>query len=397
MTRKLKIAVATHFFPSSSQPNRGRPVYEITKALARIADVRVFCVDSAYPRYRFLQPRSFLYRDNEPSHSMSDVKVEYLQYTALPVITRPLNGHNCGRALVGRLRQFQPDLVIGYNVYPEGFGAVAAARDLGIPAVIGALGSDILRIPGYVVGQLVAQTLRKASFVVTVSNALRERAIRFGTPPEKCRTIHNGCDFEVFRPASRAAARLELSIDLGAEVVVFVGRLVALKGLRDLMEAAAILKASRPRLRLVCIGDGPMGPELLQRSSRPDLKGLVQFVGSANPKEIARWLAASNVLCLPSHSEGCPNVVIEAISCGRPVVASSVGGIPELLNPNCGMLVPPKNARELARTLSRALDHPWNEEQIANSSRRSWDEVARETYQACCAAVGNSSLIGEVV
>src|ERR1700689_3398467 len=114
MSPALRIAVATHFFPSSSQPNRGRPIYEITKALARIADVRVFCVDSSYPRYKFLQPRSFLYRNIDASYSLSGVKVEYLQYPALPVITRLLNGHNCGRTLIGRLRRFRPDLVIGY-------------------------------------------------------------------------------------------------------------------------------------------------------------------------------------------------------------------------------------------------------------------------------------------
>jgi teichuronic acid biosynthesis glycosyltransferase TuaC len=393
MTRALRIAVATHFFPSSSQPNRGRPIYEITKALAKIADVRVFCVDSAYPRHKFLQPRSFLYRNNEISYRVSGVKVEYLQYPALPVITRPLNGYNCGRALIGRLRRFCPDLVIGYNVYPEGFGAVAAARDLRIPVVIGALGSDVLRIPDYLVGQLVAQTIRKASFVVTVSDELRERAIRCGIPPEKCRTIHNGCDFEIFRPASRTAARLELCIDPEAEVVVFIGRLVPLKGLRELLEAAAILSVSRPRLCVVCIGEGPMDRELFCRASQSDLKGHVKFVGCANPYEIARWLAVSNVFCLPSHSEGCPNVVIEAISCGRPVVASNVGGIPELLNSRCGMLVSPGNARQLAHSLSRALDHPWDEEEIANSSRRSWDEVARETYQSCCSAVRDPEFV----
>jgi teichuronic acid biosynthesis glycosyltransferase TuaC len=394
MTRALQIAVATHFFPSSSQPNRGRPIYEIAKALARIANVRVFCVDSAYPRYKFLQPRSFLYRNIETSYNVSGVNVEYLQYPALPVITRLLNGYNCGRALIGRLRRFRPDLVIGYNVYPEGFGAFAAARDLRIPVVIGALGSDVLRVPDYFVGRLTAQTIRKASFVVTVSDELRERAIRCGIPPAKCRTIHNGCDFNIFRPASRTAARLELSIDPGAEVVVFIGRLVPLKGLRELLEAAAILSASRPRLCVVCIGEGPMDRELLRRASQPDLKGHVQFVGCANPHEIARWLAVSNVFCLPSHSEGCPNVVIEAISCGRPVVASNVGGIPELLNSRSGILVPPGCARQLAHSLSRALDHPWDEEEIANSSRRSWDEVAFETYQACCSAVRDPGFVG---
>jgi teichuronic acid biosynthesis glycosyltransferase TuaC len=388
----LKIAVVTHFFPSSSQPNRGRPIYEITKALTRIADVRVCCVDSAYPRHKLLQPRSFVYRDTEASYTVSGVKVEYLKYPALPVISRPLNGYNCGRVLVESLRKFGPDLVIGYNVYPEGFGAVSAARELQIPVVIGALGSDILRIPGYLVGRLVAQTIRKASFVLTVSDELRNRAIRYGIPPEKCRTIHNGCDFDIFTPSDRVAARQELNVAPDAKVVVFIGRLVPLKGLRELLEAAAILSASSPRLCVVCIGEGPMDRELLHRASQPDLTGHVRFVGPAYPHEIARWLAASNVSCLPSHSEGCPNVVIEAMSCGRPVVASNVGGIPELVDSRCGILVAPRNARQLAQGLSRAFDHPWDEDEIVRSSRRSWDDVARETYQTCCAVVGDPEL-----
>ena len=384
MNRPLQIAVATHFFPSSSQPHRGRPIYEITKALAKLADVRVFCVDSAYPRNRLLRPRTFVSRDAEPSYTVPGVNVEYLSYPALPLVSRSLNGYNCGRSLIARLREFRPDLIIGYNVYPEGFGAMAAGRELGIPVVIGALGSDILGTHDYFVEQLTARTIRKASLVLTVSDQLRDRAIRYGVEPEKCITIHNGCDSSIFKPAPREAARTELNVCSGAELVVFVGRLVPLKGIRELLEAAAILRASRPRLRVVCIGEGPMEAEILHRASQPDLEGRVQVAASTTPQEISRWLAAADVLCLPSHSEGCPNVVIEALSCGRPVVASDVGGIPELLDSWCGILVPPRDAQQLANGLARSLDRQWNQEEIASTFRRSWDEVARETYEACC-------------
>jgi teichuronic acid biosynthesis glycosyltransferase TuaC len=387
MNRPVQIAVATHFFPSSSQPHRGRPIYEITKALARLANVRVFCVDSAYPRNKLLRPRTFVSREAEPSYTVPGVKVEYLSYPALPLVSRSLNGYNCGRSLVARVREFRPDVIIGYNVYPEGFGAAAAARDLGIPAVIGALGSDLLGTHDYLVEQLTARTIRNAPLVLTVSDQLRERAIRYGVEPEKCLTIHNGCDSGIFKPAPREAARIELDVCPGAELVVFIGRLVQLKGIRELLEAAAILRASRPRLRVVCVGEGPMEAEILRRASQPDLEGRVQVAGSTNPQEIARWLAAADVLCLPSHSEGCPNVVIEALSCGRPVVAADVGGIPELLDSWCGILVPPRDAPQLANGLARALDREWNQEEIASTFRRSWDEVARETYQACCSVL----------
>jgi teichuronic acid biosynthesis glycosyltransferase TuaC len=394
MNPPLRIAIVTHWFPSSSQPHRGRPIYEKCRALGKRADVRVFCIDPVYPRYEFLRPRTFVNREAEPGYSVPGVTVEYLRYPALPVITRPLNGYNCGRALLRRLRSYRPDVVIGYNVYPEGFAAVAAARDLRIPAIVGALGSDVLRSRGYCVGKLTTQTIRKASFVLTVSDDLRERVMRFGVPPESCRTIHNGCDFAIFKPSSRETARLELNIDPRAEIVVFVGRLVPHKGLRELFQATATLSASRSRLHLVCIGEGPMDQELRHRGSQPDLKGHVSFSQGANSHEIARWLAASNVFCLPSHSEGCPNVVIEALSCGLPVVASNVGGIPELLNSRCGILVPPGDAQQLARGLSRALDHPWNQEEIAKGSQRTWDEVACETYQVCSSLVRDPQIAG---
>jgi glycosyltransferase involved in cell wall biosynthesis len=94
-------------------------------------------------------------------------------------------------------------------------------------------------------------------------------------------------------------------------------------------------------------------------------------------------MRAADVFCLPSYSEGCPNVVVEALACGRPVVATKVGGIPELVNETCGMLIPPRNAGELAKALDRALSKPWDSEEIARTFTRSWETVAAETLAVC--------------
>lgn len=384
MNQRLQIAIATNFFPSNSQPYRGRPMYEQLRALAKLADVHVLCLDPAYPAHKLLRPRTFLYRDVETSHTLPGLNVEYLQYPALPVITRFFNGYSCGRALVNRLDKLRPDLIIGFYVYPEGFGALNAARELNIPVVIGALGSDLRRIDNYVIERLIVQTLRRSAFIVTVSDELRERTIQFGISPEKCRTIHNGCDFSIFQPSDRQAARLELEVPMDEEIILFTGRFVPLKGIRDLLEAVSMLAPKRPGLRLVCIGEGPLDREVRQRALQTDLRDRVTFTGTVNAHQIAKWLAASNVFCLPSHSEGCPNVVIEALSCGRPVVASNVGGIPELMDPRCGILVPPQDAEQLAQGLAKALDQAWDQNEIVNCFRRSWDDMARETYEVAC-------------
>jgi glycosyltransferase involved in cell wall biosynthesis len=117
------------------------------------------------------------------------------------------------------------------------------------------------------------------------------------------------------------------------------------------------------------------------------LEGKVILAGGAPPKRVAEWLAASDVLALPSYSEGCPNVVIEALACGRPVVATTVGATPDLVTPDCGILVRAGNTAALSAALREALERAWDHQRIAASHRRSWSEAARETFEVCLGVV----------
>ena len=103
------------------------------------------------------------------------------------------------------------------------------------------------------------------------------------------------------------------------------------------------------------------------------------MAGRATSAEVAQWMAASNAFCLPSYSEGCPNVVVEALACGRPVIACDVGGIPELVDDTCGVLLPPQDPDRLAGAIRATLDRPWDEALIARKAKRSWEDCARET------------------
>jgi glycosyltransferase involved in cell wall biosynthesis len=109
----------------------------------------------------------------------------------------------------------------------------------------------------------------------------------------------------------------------------------------------------------------------------------VSFAGACSSAEVARWLAAANLLALPSYAEGCPNAVIEALRCGRPVVATAVGGIPELVNGDCGVLISASQAGLLADALDTALNIDWDENAIAKCSGRTWEQVAQETLAIC--------------
>jgi len=380
-----RLAVITPVFPNKTDPDRGIYCYYISKALQKWAEVEVYNLISTYPKSRLWRPRRRAHHHLETGGDSDErhpgVKAHFIEYPAFPVLTRPFNSGTCARLLRPYMATARPDALLAFWVYPEGFGAVRVGEELGIPVILRAMGSDLRQIPDPLSRIGVKQSLRRATAVITVSEDLRQRAIALGASPEKIHRIVNGCDASVFRFAERAPARAALGIVPEAQVVLYVGRLEAAKGVRELLDATARLLPSHPRVQLVCIGGGVMEGEARARSNGPDLAGHVSLLGRRSQPDVARWLAACDLLCLPSHSEGCPNVILEAFSCGRPVVACDVGGVPELMDPNCGLLLPPRDAGALAAALSEALQRKWDETFIAARLGRSWDHVAQEIFE----------------
>ena len=376
----MRIQVVTSQFPIAGEANRGRPVLQTVRELARIAQVQVLCPVAAYPRWA--RPRSYLYRAPGPAPTGAGLDVQYLPYPALPAVSRPFNGAACARVLHAPLRAFAPDVVLSYWLYPDAHGAMHAARRAGIPLVAGARGSD-LRVRDAVSRLLTRPVVRNASRLLVVSEDLgRVARDAYGANPARVRVIANGCDAAIFKPQPRDAARALLGIAADARLVVYVGRLVAEKGLRELLEAMDTLAAADPDVQLALVGDGPLRAELERGlAARPALR--IRLPGAQSPPEVARWMAAADVVTLPSYSEGHPNVLVEALACGRPVVATPVGGIPEVVDESCGVLVPARDASALATGLRGALARPWDEAALAARFSRDWGQVAADTLRAC--------------
>jgi teichuronic acid biosynthesis glycosyltransferase TuaC len=377
---RLKVTVVTSDFPIPAEPFRGNSEYQILLALSKLADVNVLCPFPRYPRW--FQP-SYDYRAPDLSFSPPGVSTRYFEYPALPGLTRCINGLVCANYLEPYFRENPPDVACNFWLYPEGFATVTVARRLGIPAIVGSIGSDLNRIPDQASKWLTRLAMHRASFVITKSDHLRQRAIQMGINGRKVRTIRNGCDPSVFHLADRGTARAQLAIDVDAELVLFVGRLDAKKGIVELLEAFASLASRRPKLRLAYIGDGPGYEQLRARAKRFSLEHQVILMGPCPSHRVAQWLAAANVLALPSYNEGYPNVVIEALSCGRPVIATNVGGILELVNEESGILVSPRDRRALAHAIETALERRWDEHLISAQFHRGWDEAAREMLSTC--------------
>ena len=380
----MRILVVTSQFPIAGEPNRGRPILQTVRALSRRAEVRVISPVARYPRWA--RPRSYLFRAADPAHAVPGCDVRYVEYPALPALSRPFNGWLCARTLHAPLREFAPDVVLSYWLYPDAYGAMRAAQRAGVPLVVGARGSD-LRVRDAISQRLTRPVLHAAQRILVVSEDLGRVAVRdYGADPARIRAIPNGCDAAIFHPQPREAARAGLDVDAEAELVVYVGRLVPEKGLRELLDAATMLAPQRPRLLLALIGDGPMRAELEGRlAADPSLR--VALPGALGPQEVARWMAAADLVTLPSYSEGHPNVLVEALACGRPVVATPVGGIPEVVDADCGVLVPVRDPAALAAGLADVLDRSWDASALARRFSRDWDAVAEDTLIACREAV----------
>jgi glycosyltransferase involved in cell wall biosynthesis len=150
------------------------------------------------------------------------------------------------------------------------------------------------------------------------------------------------------------------------------------KGLFELVTAAERLHAKRPNLRFYMVGEGPDRNKIVKAIEAVHATGYIKVLPACSPEEVALWMTAANVVTLPSYMEGCPNVVLEALACGRPVVATEVGGIPEIMNDTCGRLIPPRNADALAEALDFVLDREWDAGAISARWGRGWDTVADE-------------------
>ncbi|MGA9827447.1 MAG: glycosyltransferase [Rhodanobacteraceae bacterium] len=378
-----RIALVTPMLPVPHDRTRGRYIHETARSLSRIALVRVFFMQPRYPNVPGLSPRSFLKGSVGTDYRLPGISVEAFEYAAIPGLSRITNGWVAGRALTRRIRSFAPDIVLAYWVYPDGNAALHAARRLGVPCIVGARGSDI-HVRSGLNSLMTRRTIAGADALLTVSRAMRRTAIdQFGADPERVHTITNGFDTDIFHPRPQQAMRQRLGIPPDARVIIYVGRFVESKGMRELITAFARLGARDERTRLILVGDGVMRDALVALIASSDLSDRVLIPGGCEPEQVAEWIAASDVLTLPSWSEGYPNVVVEAIACGRPVVATDVGGTREIVSAVNGILVPPRDADALEHALADALAGKWDDGAIAAGIKRDWDDVAKETLGVC--------------
>jgi teichuronic acid biosynthesis glycosyltransferase TuaC len=388
----MRVLIVTKIFPNCVEPTSSPFNRQQFAALSRLSDVEVLATIPWFPGATAFAKWSNAGRlTRVPQRDRVDgIPVRHPRFAYLPRVGPGLSGPLYAASLAPVVLRYRGrvDVVLGAWAYPDGFASIIVAELLGVPAVVKLHGSDInvlSQVPA--TRRRLKWALTRARRIVAVSRPLAERAAELGARPERIDVVPNGIDREAFYPRDKAEARRQLGLAPDAPVVLYVGHVTEQKGAFDLVRAFAANSALRG-IKLVLVGDGAgvVACRELARSTGV----MAELVGAQPHATIPTWLAACDLLSLPSWNEGMPNVVVEALASGRPVVASDVGGISEVLKPGAGELVPPRDPQALSFALERTLAARHDPLAVAQSlDRPSWEGSARMLHASLLNALGD--------
>jgi glycosyltransferase involved in cell wall biosynthesis len=381
----VKILTFTTLFPNQKRADFGLFVYQRVSHLAvgTGALAKVIAPVPYFPSWVHSN-RWGVYAQIPYKERFGDLDVYHPRYPLFPGLFMPLHGFLMflGSILLAhRLHtRFRFDCIDAHYVYPDGFAATLLGKVLGLPVVISARGTDVNLFMSFrTIRPLITWSLRNSAGIIAVAGSLKKSMVSLGVPEESICVIPNGVDTKRFHPHDQTTARGRLKIPSEEHVVVSVGSLTESKNHCLLVSAFAEVLKGDAKGRLYIIGNGPLRPVLEALIRNEHLEGRVILVGPRPNEELALWFSAADVSCLTSCREGCPNVLMESIACGTPVVATRVGGVPELLcSPKLGILVE-QNKESVAAGLKQALATRWDRKVLErHAQKRGWDKVAEE-------------------
>jgi peptidoglycan/xylan/chitin deacetylase (PgdA/CDA1 family)/glycosyltransferase involved in cell wall biosynthesis len=377
----MRVLVVTKMYPNVAEPLSAPFNRQQITALARRCPVEVLATIPWFPGAARLSSWRASGSVPIPAREVIEgVEVAHPRTPYVPRVGHPLSAGLYAAAVwpAVRARRDRFDVLMGSWAYPDGVAAVMLGKSAGLPVVVKVHGSDL-----DVLGERpslrwqMSQFLPRADRIVAVSRSLADRAAALGVDPARIDLVMNGVDTDLFHPRDRAEARQALGHGGDRRRwIVCVARLRPEKGVLDLAAAFATLARGRDDVAVVFVGDGPARAQI-EEAARP-LGDRVILAGSQPLPQVPIWMAAADLVTLPSHHEGTPNVLLEALACGRRVVATNVGGIPDVVHaPALGALVPPSDPTSLAAALTEALATPYDPAAVAElGARGGWADSA---------------------
>ena len=353
----MNLLFLSNVFPGPLHPAKGTFNRSLVGALAEQHTVRVVSPVSWLERLRARWKRTA----DPLSAEIDGIPVTYPTVYYPPKVSRSRYDDwmmwSLRRHLLAETQAFRPDAILSYWVHPDGSCATRLAKEIGVPSVVMTGGSDVLLLgrSGARRRRILA-TLALADAVIAVSGNLRDRLVADGLPADRIHVVHRGLNHNVFHPQPIGDARSRLNQPSDRRLIVGVGRLVPVKGWELLIDACGVLHRKGRRFACVIVGGGELQGALRRRIENLGLEQVVTLAGARPQSELADWYRAADVVALTSLSEGIPNVLLEAMSCGTRWVATDVGGVREIADPEAHRTVTSRDPEELAS----ALEATWS-------------------------------------
>ena len=376
----MKILTFTTLYPNRVTPSHGIFVEHRLKHLITTGDIEARVV-APVPWFPSTNPRFGRYADfaRVPfRENRNGVEIIHPRYPVLPkigmTIAPTLMATWVIRCLKSILKEgFEFDLIDAHFLFPDGVAAVLAGRLLGKPVVLTARGTDVHTYPRYVlVRRMILWAIQNAQAVVTVCEALRQELLKLGVGEERVSTLRNGVDLDLFQPGDRQEARRRLRFD--RTTLLCVGSLREVKGQSLLIRALDEL----PDTDLVLVGDGEEKSNLQTLASSRGVLSRVRFIPAIDQHLLPDYYCAADALVLASSREGWPNVLLESMARGTPVVATATWGIPEVVTERAaGVLFSERSPHSLAMAVTELFeDYPTAQETRKYAERFDWSQTS---------------------
>ncbi|WP_321392903.1 glycosyltransferase [Emcibacter sp.] len=375
----MKILTITSLYPNGLQPRHGIFVKTRFDYLDRIMDFarKVIAPVAWTPVLSWIPGSRFHLSAKVPQkENQNGIDVFHPRYLTLPGSNLIDPAKAMATAAIKVIEKTfdhgeEFDLIDGQYLYPDGIAAALVARKFSKPLVLTARGSDV----NYWMNQDKArqktlEAIGCASAVICVSQALKQSLMKHGVPEGKLFVLPNGVDESVFHRRHKAVSHKDYLLSVG-NLVPLKGHDIALRGL-----------ATLPDKKLIIIGQGPEEKNLKQLARELAIYDRVIFLGHVPQRDLARYYAYADATLLMSSMEGMPNVVLESLACGTPVIATNVGGIPEVVNETNGILLSERTPDALEAALTDFFNRSWDRDAISDAMvSLDWSSVAQWQYE----------------
>lgn len=387
----MKVLTYTTLYPNNIEPIHGVFIKERMTRVAKLCELKVVAPVPYFPPWKRFK-RWYRYSQVCYREIRDGIEIYHPRYLITPKVGMSLYGwsmYRCTYGIVQRIQRRYPfDIIDAHYIYPDGLAAVLIGQKLSKPVVLSARGTDINLYPKFpLIRRQIQCALRRSAHIIAVCRALKERIIELGISESKISVIPNGVDIRKFYPMPQHQARAVLGLPQKRFIILSIGNLVECKGFHYLIPAVRILLNSNKwqtfKPLLIIVGKGPLKATLEAQVHKLGLRDHVMFVGAQPHEKLVFWYNAADLFCLASLREGWANVLLEALACGKPVVATNVGGTPEVINsPEYGILVDKGSPEALAQGILKAQATNWNTEHIVEYARQNtWENVAEEVYR----------------